>query len=116
MQNPPNNNDPTRRHITDPSKSQTIPPGGGHSNRPSPPPLYPDYSTNPYADSNEPLPEWVEEIDLNATSVTPAKMPMNRQPSRWMGIRKSASIPVPYKLTFEFKITFQYFINQGILG
>jgi penicillin-binding protein 1C len=72
MQNPPSNNDPTRRHIPDPSKSQTIPPGGGQSNRPSPPPLYPDYSTNPYADSNEPLPEWVEEIDLNATSVTPA--------------------------------------------
>jgi len=47
--------------------SQTIAPGGGFSHRSSPPPLYPD---NLYGD--DPLPEWVDEIDLNATSVTPA--------------------------------------------
>jgi len=55
---------------SDPAKSQTIPPGGGFSSRPSPPPLYPDYPGDPY--KNYPLPEQVDQIDLNATRVTPA--------------------------------------------
>ena len=52
---------------------QTIPPAGGTPNRQSytkqPPPL-PNYGDHPYG--NDPLPEWVEQEDLNATSVSPA--------------------------------------------
>ncbi len=70
MQNKHPDNGTTARRDKDPSKSQTIPPGGGFSNRPSPPPLFPEYTDHPYAD--DPLPEWVEQEDMNATSVTPA--------------------------------------------
>jgi membrane peptidoglycan carboxypeptidase len=72
MQNTPPDKASTARSGKNPSKSQTIQPGGGFSNQPSPPPLFPDYIDNPY--SNDPLPEWVEEVDLNATSVTPTAL------------------------------------------
>lgn len=64
MQNTPPDNDSTHRG-DEPEKSQTIHPDGGFSDRPSPPPLYPEYD-------NFPLPERVDEIDLNGTRVTPA--------------------------------------------
>ncbi len=71
MQNiPPENNNAAAndgleatRH-SNPADSRTILPEGGRSNRSTPPPLYPE--------PNMPLPERVEEVDLNATRVTPA--------------------------------------------
>lgn len=47
-----------------PAHSQTILPGGQRSARPSPPPLYPGTQMS--------LPDRVDELDLNATRVTPA--------------------------------------------
>ena len=69
QKNPPDNGGSTASQKKDPSKSQTIPPSGGFSNRPSPPPLFPGYQKNPY--DNDPLPEWVEQVDMNATTVNP---------------------------------------------
>ena len=75
MQNTPPDNDSTRKSAL-PAKSQTIHPDGGFSDRSSPPPLYPEYD-------NFPLPERVDEIDLNGTRVTPAAIngTVRRQPS-----------------------------------
>lgn len=67
--------------IATPAHSQTILPDGQRSNRATPPPLYPDPVL--------PLPTPVDEVDTNATSVTPAavytttrrqKPPANRPP------------------------------------
>ena len=69
MQENPFDKKPTNRQKADPSKSQTMHPGGGSSNRPSPPPLFPGYGENPYDDYSPP--EWVDEIDPSATNVTP---------------------------------------------
>ncbi len=64
MQNiPPDNNTTRRSHH--PEDSQTLHPDGGLSERSSPPPLYPEY--DPF-----PLPERVDEVDLNGTRVSPA--------------------------------------------
>lgn len=58
--------DPARTRRLDPNESGTMLPGSqGRSNRPSPPPLYPD----PYT---QPLPDSVDALDVNATRVTPA--------------------------------------------
>ncbi len=54
-----------------PVHSQTFLPNGGRSERPSPPPLYPE--------PNFPLPEPVDEIDTGATRVTPAAVHSNTQ-------------------------------------
>ncbi len=59
------------RRVT-PSESRTIPPEGS-SRGSSPPPLYPD-------PQNFPLPERVDELDMNATRVSPVAMPAYRQP------------------------------------
>lgn len=56
---------PGQTRVT-PTYSQTMLPNGGMSQRPSPPPLYPE----PHFPSGEP----VEAIDLNATRVTPAAL------------------------------------------
>jgi penicillin-binding protein 1C len=71
----PNNSSNNQQLGQDLSKSQTIHPGGGVSNRASPPPLYPDYPGDPYR--NYPLPEQVDQTDLNATTVTPAAININ---------------------------------------
>ena len=65
MQNTPPDNNPTRRSA-EPSKSQTIQPDGRSSQRSSPPPLYPD--------GGYPLPNHVDEVDLNGTRVSPAAL------------------------------------------
>ena len=57
-QPPDNPFDANRRR---PDDSGTMFPDGQWSDRPSPPPLYP----------HEPLPNRVEEVDVNATSVGP---------------------------------------------
>ncbi len=64
MQNKLDDTSPTRRR-PDPNRSQTIQPGGGYSERSSPPPLYPGHDVFS-------LPERVSETDLNATRVSPA--------------------------------------------
>ena len=69
----PNQVPPRRQPNSDPAKSQTMSPGGGSSNRTSPPPLFPDYGNNPYPDFQ--LPEQVDQLDLNATSVNPVAIP-----------------------------------------
>jgi penicillin-binding protein 1C len=63
---PPDNSDPTRRSTL--SDSRTIPPDGGLPNIANQPRSFPQ---------DEPLPNRVEELDVNATSVTPAAMQMN---------------------------------------
>jgi penicillin-binding protein 1C len=60
-ENPPR---PGATRASTPAHSQTILPGGQHSNRPSPPPLYPGTS----------LPERVDEVDVSATRVSPVAM------------------------------------------
>ena len=81
MQDNPFDKKPIDRQKTDQSNSQTIPPEGGSSNRPSPPPLFPGYGDSPY--DNYSPPEWVEEVDPNATRVTPSAINthMHRPPS-----------------------------------
>lgn len=70
----------TRRSTAAPGESGTLLPEGGRSQRPAP--LYPD----PY----QPLPERVNETDLNATRVAPAALhtltaprPPEEPPSNW---------------------------------
>lgn len=70
MQRKPTEKDNNRQQNSEPSWSQTIRPDGELSDRTSPPPLYPGYVNNPY--NPEPLPEWVEEVDINATRVSSA--------------------------------------------
>ena len=67
----PENPNTTRR--TTRSESQTIGPQGARSGRSSPPPLYPDPNMiiPPQAGG---IPERVDEIDLNATRVSPAAL------------------------------------------
>ena len=50
------------------SLDNTILPQDAPLNRVNPKPLFPDFNNNPY--SNEPLPELVDVIDPNATSVS----------------------------------------------
>jgi len=57
--------DDTTGRSGEPDKSQTLHPDGGYSERPTPPPLYPVYN-------NYPLPERVDEIDMDGTRVSPA--------------------------------------------
>ncbi len=71
--NPSDQDSTTRGERAHNSWEQTIPPASGSLNRASrtssPAPM-PDYGDHPYG--NDPLPEWVEEIDVNATSVSSA--------------------------------------------
>jgi len=77
MQETPFDKKPTNRQRADPSRSQTIPPSGESSNLPYPPPLYPGYGESPYA--NYSPPQWVDEVDPNATSVSPAALRASRR-------------------------------------
>ncbi|MGC1375514.1 MAG: transglycosylase domain-containing protein [Anaerolineales bacterium] len=81
---PPDNSGPTRRSNW--ADSPTIPPEGGLPNLANQARRFPE---------NEPLPNRVEELDVNATSVTPAAMqmktnyrppstrPQKAKPNRW---------------------------------
>ncbi len=59
-----------KREKSTSSFDQTIPPQNINPNRSTPKPIFPDYINNPYL--NEALPEMVEQIDPNATSVSTA--------------------------------------------
>jgi penicillin-binding protein 1C len=83
--------DPSRFAATrrlDPAESGTILPQGGRSQRTSPPPLYP-------APAEMALPERVDEVDLNATRVSPlAYQPSLRPPAPGMGPTGSPPPPL----------------------
>src|SRR5690242_783155 len=70
--------DPFGANQRRPDDSGTMFPDGQWSDRTSPPPLYP---------TNEPLPNRVEEVDMNATSVGPAATSMSA--------RRMAPPPLP---------------------
>lgn len=86
--------DPSRFAATrrmSPGESGTIMPNGGRSNRTSPPPLYPE-------PAGMPLPERVDEIDLNATRVSPvAFQPASQRPPAGMGSTGSPPPPLDYR-------------------
>jgi membrane peptidoglycan carboxypeptidase len=76
-----NNDYPQDSNQTQPEKpeeSQTIGPDGVFSGRSSPPPIYPDPGATLLLPDD--LPERVDEIDLNATRVTPAAVKVQSTP------------------------------------
>ncbi|MEI6291279.1 MAG: transglycosylase domain-containing protein, partial [Chloroflexota bacterium] len=66
-----------KREKSSSSFDQTIPPQNISPNRSTPKPIFPDYVNNPYL--NEALPEMVDQIDPNATTVSKAAIDATRR-------------------------------------